>query len=354
MPSLEKANILVVDDDPIFRASVKIILDQYRDHWVTQLATSVQEANALLENTQFDLAILDVHLPDGSAADVVKAAGLMPCILCTQDNQDITFCEMFENQEIAHNIVGYLPKPLNQQVIWQIRAGLLIGKSRRMRDKLTAEATAKFEDVCRLIEQNLHDAMGAALTQLTWTFTGIEKVISEADSIEPALVENIVRLTRQGRNLVAATHAEVSKAMKDLRPEEVVVTGLKHAIEVMVDEWKTIASTVEFRCSIADEVRDVDIRRAGSIFRLVQEGITNAMRHTLPHGITIELNCRNKQLQLTIVSQGEMPQSDQENYALTILRERTASLGGMLQFNCDRKQGESQLKVLIPLFQENQ
>ena len=348
--TIETANILLVDDDLLFRSSASIILDQFRDVWTVYQASSVQEATAILESHRIDLAILDVYLPDGTAADIVRAAGLMPCMLCTRDIADETFRQMFEKQEVAHNIVGYLPKPLPAQAIWQVRAGYLIGKSRMMRDRLIAEATAKHEDGCRVIERNLHDAIGASLAQTTWVLSGIDKALASSADVPAGLEDTIRKLTARGRSILQATHAEVSKILKELRPEEVVVTSLKHAIEFMVAEWQAVAPGVTFRCRIADEVHDIDIRRAATIFRLVQEGITNAMRHAAPRVIDVELTCRKQQLLVQILSEGEIPTQESETYALTILRERTASLGGMLQFTCSAADGTSRLKILIPLY----
>lgn len=348
--SVEKARILLVEDDPIFRKSVQIILDQNKDLWTVQIAASVKEALAILERQRMDLGILDVHLPDGTAEDIIRAAGLMPCMLCTQDTNETSFRQLFENQAVAHNIVGYLPKPLTAQAIWQVRAGYLIGRSRVARDRLIAEATAKHEDECRVIERNLHDAIGASLAQTQWVFSGIDKALAQTEKSPTEMAAGIRQLTLRGRTILQETHAEVAKILKELRPEEIMITDLKHAIEYMISQWRSIAPTVSFVCRVADEVQDIDIRRAANIFRLVQEGITNTMRHAAPQEITVNLACQKQQLLVEVASVGEIAQPQNDTYALTILRERTASLGGMLQFACSAAEGTSRLKILIPLY----
>ena len=63
--------ILVVDDDPDLRRMMQHILNLRG--LPARLAGSVSEAQVLLREATFDLAFLDVLLPDGSGADVFRA-----------------------------------------------------------------------------------------------------------------------------------------------------------------------------------------------------------------------------------------------------------------------------------------
>lgn len=63
--------ILVVDDDPDLRRTMQHILNLRGQS--ARLAGSVSEAQLLLREATFDLAFLDVLLPDGSGTDVFRA-----------------------------------------------------------------------------------------------------------------------------------------------------------------------------------------------------------------------------------------------------------------------------------------
>lgn len=65
------ANILVVDDDVQIQKMLKQWLTIHS--WQVTLASDVQHALALLSDNHFDLAILDLRLPDGSGMDVFSA-----------------------------------------------------------------------------------------------------------------------------------------------------------------------------------------------------------------------------------------------------------------------------------------
>lgn len=334
----------------MFRQSLCIVLNQAPNEWHCYEAENVREAKALMAEHVIAMAIVDINLPDGTAADVVRCAGSLPCLLCTQDDKEPTFQSMFADVSISQNLVGYLIKPLQQSAIWSIRAGLEIGRERQMRNRLIAEATAQLEDERRLIAQNLHDAMGAAITQLTWIFSGIDRAVS-ASSVDMSLSKekhSIAAACLDGKKVLAQAHADVSQAIMQLRPEAISVGGLKIAVEDMIVQWRKAAPQVDFELVHASFLDQVDARRAGAIYRLIQEGITNVMRHTDPVEILIEMIDRDTSLILKILSKGKIL-VEKDTYKLTVLRERTSSLGGVLQFTCDAERGETCLAVSIPV-----
>jgi len=340
--------ILIVDDDPIFRASLRIVLSQVADEWSLSEANSVESAINMLAMRSIDLAIVDVHLPDGTATDFIKSAGALPCLLCTQDDQEPTFKKMFDDESVSQNIVGYLIKPLQSGVIWSIRAGFQIGHERQIRNRLVAEATAELEEERRHIAQNLHDAMGALLTQLNWILTGICRAI-ESQQPNQSLREKIAELSTQGKQIIQEAHAEVSQAITQLRPEAVSVAGLESALKFMISQWRHAAPTVSFEYTIIPDLDSlVGSRKAGIVYRLVQEGLTNAMRHTNPVCIRLNISCHANSLRLVVESKGDAIEK-KDTYPLTILRERTSTLGGVLQFTCDVNRGETRLVMTIPV-----
>lgn len=338
---LAAAVVLIVDDDPIFSESLRMILPA---QWQTLQAPDVKSALALAGAEPVELALVDMHLLDGHGSDFIRMAGTLPCMLCTQDQGEPAFQAIFDDPAVAQNVVGYLTKPLKPGTIWSIRAGLQIGRERARRDRLVAEATARFEEERRQVAGELHDMVGASLTQLTWIFSNIDHA---AKAVGPHTADEVAAQCRRGRDIVREAHGAVSRAVKALQPEEVHIIGLRGAVDYMVAQWKQTAPRVQFTLSCAKDVDQIDTRRAGIIYRIVQEGITNAMRHTDAEAVDTRMACRDQQLEVSIQSRGRLLTST-NTYLLTSLRERTASLGGVLQFSCAASQG-SHLKVVIPI-----
>ena len=65
-------NILIVDDHPIFRSGLSLLLKADALHCISTEANSVQEALAQVNGQIFDLALVDVHLPDGTGFDLCQ------------------------------------------------------------------------------------------------------------------------------------------------------------------------------------------------------------------------------------------------------------------------------------------
>ncbi|GGG04639.1 transcriptional regulatory protein [Rhodococcoides trifolii] len=65
-------SVLVVDDDFRVANLHASLVDSLDGFAVTAQANSIEQADALLATTSFDLALVDVYLPDGSGIDLVR------------------------------------------------------------------------------------------------------------------------------------------------------------------------------------------------------------------------------------------------------------------------------------------
>ena len=90
-----RGRILCVEDN---KDECELIREILNDHDVT-CVTMIGEANRLLENNRFDLAIIDEHLPDGSGMDLCRMLTAekpsTPCIMVSGD----TFITVNEAKE---------------------------------------------------------------------------------------------------------------------------------------------------------------------------------------------------------------------------------------------------------------
>jgi signal transduction histidine kinase len=217
------------------------------------------------------------------------------------------------------------------------------------RNRLVAEATAALESERQTIARNLHDGMGAFLSQMSWLFDGLKKSTSNLD-INSVASEKILEICDAGKKAVTQAYAEVSRAVTELRPEEVSIVGLRGAIEYLMDTWQKTAPDVEFNCEICPELDKVDPRKSGILFRLVQEALTNVMRHTSPNNVAVNFQCVHKLLRLTVASQGNiLKEYAGENVAPRMLRERTTLLGGNMKFEYSVSKQSSKVVITIPL-----
>jgi two-component system, OmpR family, response regulator ResD len=113
-----KCRILCVDDHEDTSEMLKLLLSQ-EDYEVVTAQTG-EEALRLATTEEFDLYVLDRHLPDGSGLElcekVTKATPNVPCIFYSGDAYDIHKAEAF-----AAGADGYVAKPDIDGLIEDVR-----------------------------------------------------------------------------------------------------------------------------------------------------------------------------------------------------------------------------------------
>lgn len=116
MTGRELRKVLIVDDDAHLRTALRhAFLTHGLD--VTDVET-VASAMALLDDEPFDLIVVDVRLPDGTGADVVRAATAcapMPLVIAISGRASPT--EAFE--VASSGARAYLEKPVSFRALWE-------------------------------------------------------------------------------------------------------------------------------------------------------------------------------------------------------------------------------------------
>jgi DNA-binding NarL/FixJ family response regulator len=106
-------NILIADDHPIFRSSLRHVLSVMNDAVDVTEAGSFKEAATALDRAKFDLVLLDLLMPDMPPVDglqlIVRAAPDAPVVVVSAiDNRRDAV------QAIDIGAMGYIPKTATQ------------------------------------------------------------------------------------------------------------------------------------------------------------------------------------------------------------------------------------------------
>ena len=113
-----KCRVLCIDDHEDTSDMLQLIF-AHEDYEVAK-AESVQEALAQAGTGEFDLYVLDRHLPDGSGLDLCKRLSELtpgvPCIFYSGDAYDIHRSEAF-----AAGADGYVAKPDIDKLIESVK-----------------------------------------------------------------------------------------------------------------------------------------------------------------------------------------------------------------------------------------
>jgi len=116
--SSKKCRILCIDDHEDASEMMRLILSQEDYEVVT--AESVNEALKLATASEFDLYVLDRHLPDGSGVELCQKLTQLtpgvPCLFYSGDAYDI-----HRSEALAAGADGYVAKPDIDRLIESVR-----------------------------------------------------------------------------------------------------------------------------------------------------------------------------------------------------------------------------------------
>lgn len=101
-------SVLIVDDHPVVRAAVKLVLERERFRQIHE-ASSVGEASAILREHAVDLVILDLVMPGGNGLDVLERikSGNLSCVVLVFTSLDPLF---FQERCMRSGALAYVSK----------------------------------------------------------------------------------------------------------------------------------------------------------------------------------------------------------------------------------------------------
>ena len=209
---------------------------------------------------------------------------------------------------------------------------------------LSANITRAREDERRHVARDLHDELGQRLSALK---LDLFTAIAHPDVQATGLDKRLQPLIQSVNNAVAETRRIAS----NLRPAMLDDLGLNAAIEWLANE---LSRRFDFEIELDCEPIDSELNElaATTIYRVVQEALTNISRHAQARHGRIELHRIDGELVVGIEDDGKgISQGDTEkfgSFGLAGIRERARILGGASTIR-NRAQGGCRLEVRLPL-----
>jgi two-component system, NarL family, sensor histidine kinase UhpB len=176
------------------------------------------------------------------------------------------------------------------------------------------------------LAQDLHDDVGPLLFAVSVDLIAMQQ--HEALRADPQIRARLDAT----REAVARMQQHVKAILGRLRPPTVADLGLSHSLQRLVGFWRTRYPAVSFQVSTLEENFDPDI--GSRIYRIVQESISNALRHGHPGRIdvNVSLDDTGEAIVVNISDDGIGLQPDAHSTGLGLpgMRARVNSLGGVL------------------------
>ena len=216
---------------------------------------------------------------------------------------------------------------------------------------LTTHLHSVREEERSRIAREIHDELGQTLTgmqmSLSWVDKQLSKVISRDFMGKSVLQKEMVNLSK----LVDTAIQTVQEITTELRPGVLDDFGLRAAIEWQAQEFQS-RTGIGCRCASNLESFTPAKQLSTAIFRILQEALTNVLRHSNATEVKIILNETNGHLELEVIDNGkgikEIEITSSKSLGLLGMRERVLPFGGEVKIVGIPNRG-TRLTVQIPL-----
>jgi two-component system, NarL family, sensor histidine kinase UhpB len=175
------------------------------------------------------------------------------------------------------------------------------------------------------IARDLHDEIGPHLFAANVDAAMASSLISSGRP--EAALEQVKRVT--------AAIAHIQRLVRDilgrLRPTHLAELGLASAILDLVAFWRARRPELAFDTRLPETDAALPELVQETLYRIVQESLSNAVRHGAPRTIAIAIEAAGGEARVEVVNDGAAPGAGAPGYGLTGMAERVAAAGGALE-----------------------
>ncbi len=213
-----------------------------------------------------------------------------------------------------------------------------------LRQQFLERVIAAQEAERQRLARELHDEAGQTLTALS---LGLRRLQDD-----PRLPAAPRELAQELKAQIAALSTELHRLAVELRPSALDRVGLIGALEQYAQEFgQRYGLEIQFESSLPASIH-LPPEIQTSLYRIVQEALTNVARHAQARAVSVLLQLRESQIVITIEDDGQGfdPAQAQKNGRLGLfgMQERAAMLGGSLHIESAPGEGTT-VFVKIPL-----
>jgi PAS domain S-box len=214
-------------------------------------------------------------------------------------------------------------------------------KSKKLLEDLHKHLEDIRENERALISREIHDQLGQSMTALKLDLKRLYKYVNT----NPDAVTQLDSMIE----LISDTIKDVQRISSDLRPGILDELGLVSAIEWYCDEFE---KRTGIKCSLELENSDIDDSQISlTFFRVLQETLTNVIRHAKASDVKVTLNQTHKGTTLVIKDNGIGITADKldsnQSLGLISMRERVRQFNGKIDISSKKGDG-TKLTFFIP------
>jgi signal transduction histidine kinase len=337
----QKVNILMVDDQPGKLLSYEAILNELGENLI-KVHSGRQALDHLLKN-DVAVVLMDVSMPE---LDGFELAGMIRQHPRFQETaiifiSAVHLTDLDRLKGYQRGAVDYISVPIIPELL-RAKVSVFADLHRKTRQMdqlnrelraLSARLIATQDEERRRIARDLHDSVGQVVALLSMN-NGL--VLSQAEKLNDAAANAL----RQNGLLVEELSKEIRTISHLLHPPLLDEVGLMPAIKSFVEGFAE-RSNVQVTLEISPEIGRLGPNIEISIFRIVQECLTNIYRHSGSKTARIRIwPFREDLLNVQVCDEGKgmrstngtaTSQGASHGVGLSGMRERVRELGGTLE-----------------------
>lgn len=175
------------------------------------------------------------------------------------------------------------------------------------------------------LAREIHDTLGHALTGIA---AGVDACIAMIDINPEATKKQLMVISKVVRQGIV----DVRNSLNKLRPGALEQHGFKGAIENMIEEFTSVSDltiSLDYRL----DKLDFENTKEDILFRVIQESVTNAVRHGDATHIDISLYIEDNSLYLKIQDNGQGCEEIHYGFGLKQMKERLGMINGKVAYD---------------------
>jgi len=299
-------------------------VDPLRGTTVAWRAFVVNAAILVAVGAVFVLTPATISSPVATAELLVLAAALVVSLFGNLILLRRTFAPLDRLMAVMRRVDPLRPGARMEVDAHDAQVAALARAFNEMLDRVETERRESARRVIRAQEaerlrvaRELHDGLGQSLT-------GVLLLVDAAARERDGARETIEDV----REAVRASLEEVRRISRDLRPEALDDLGLVRALEAL-SQTVTVHSGLRVRRRLPDRLPRLTLEQELVVYRVVQEALTNVVRHAGADRVELDVAVRGEHLRARVTDDGRGFVVDSEpDGGLTGMRERALLVGG--------------------------
>ena len=196
------------------------------------------------------------------------------------------------------------------------------------------------------LARELHDSVSQQLFAAMMMMSALTEQAEKTDTSE-----KFRKQLQMVADIINASQSEMRALLLHLRPVNLEEKSLKQGIEQLLKELQS-----KIQISLKWDIEDVKLISSieDHLFRIVQELLSNTLRHAKANELEVYLHKINNNLLLRVIDDGagfNMNESKTGSYGLNNIRERVAGIGGTVKIISFKGQCTS-IEIKVPLMKE--